>query len=62
MDIAMIISIIFAFGMLIGAFVLDGGHVGAGAAQHAVRQRIIRLRRQRIHLLIGRGFRDNQRL
>ncbi len=29
MDLAMIISIIFAFGMLIGAFVLDGGHVGA---------------------------------
>ena len=37
-------------------------HNRGAAAQHAVRQRIIRLCRQRIHLLIGRSFRDNQRL
>ena len=37
-------------------------HNRSAAAQHAIRQRIIRLCRQRIHLLIGRSFRDNQRL
>ena len=37
-------------------------HNRGAIAQHTVRQRITRLRRQRIHLLVGRSFRDNQRL